>query len=119
WLIELCDYAVLSANVTILTHDAIYYLVTEGNFPYRFGKVTVKSHTVVCPNSIIMPGVTIGAHSVIALGSLVNKDVPDGVIVAGCPAKALMTVEQGLANNWSSKERYVQEDRASKYPWRI
>ena len=34
-----------------------------------------------------MPGVTIGKNCVIGAGSVVTKDVPDNVVVAGVPAK--------------------------------
>jgi acetyltransferase-like isoleucine patch superfamily enzyme len=38
-------------------------------------------------NSAIMKGVTIGDDSIVAAGSMVTKDVPAGVIVAGNPAR--------------------------------
>lgn len=34
-----------------------------------------------------LPGITIGEDSVVAAGSVVTKDVPDGKIVMGVPAK--------------------------------
>lgn len=37
--------------------------------------------------AVILPGVTIGDRSVIAAGAVVTKDVPSGVVVAGCPAR--------------------------------
>lgn len=37
----------------------------------------------------ILPGVTIGCHSVIGACSVVTHDVPDWVIVAGNPAKII------------------------------
>ena len=37
--------------------------------------------------AIILPGVTIGDRSVVAAGAVVTKDVPSGVLVAGCPAQ--------------------------------
>jgi acetyltransferase-like isoleucine patch superfamily enzyme len=40
-------------------------------------------------NSSILPGVTIGAHSIVGAGSVVTHDVPDYAIVAGSPAKIL------------------------------
>lgn len=40
-------------------------------------------------NAVILPGVTIGSHVVVAAGAVVTKDVPDGCIVAGVPAKIL------------------------------
>jgi len=36
--------------------------------------------------AIILPGVHIGDGSVVAAGAVVNRDVPDHVMVAGCPA---------------------------------
>ena len=39
--------------------------------------------------SIILKGVTIGQNSIVAAGSVVTKDVPDNVIVAGVPAKII------------------------------
>lgn len=37
--------------------------------------------------AVILPGVTIGDKSVVAAGAVVTKDVPSGVLVAGCPAR--------------------------------
>ena len=39
--------------------------------------------------SIILPGVTIGSHSIIGAGSVVTKDVPEWAIVAGNPANLI------------------------------
>ncbi|WP_442965123.1 acyltransferase [Pseudomonas sp. ESBL1] len=40
----------------------------------------------------IMPGVEIGARSIIAAGSVVTRSVPPGVIVAGVPAKVVKSI---------------------------
>ena len=41
----------------------------------------------------VMPGVTIGACSVVAGGSVVVEDVPAGVVVAGNPARVIRTLD--------------------------
>ncbi|WP_026564919.1 sugar O-acetyltransferase [Bacillus sp. UNC41MFS5] len=41
---------------------------------------------------VILPGVTIGDHSIVAAGSVVTKDVPTNTIVAGNPAKILKNI---------------------------
>jgi UDP-2-acetamido-3-amino-2,3-dideoxy-glucuronate N-acetyltransferase len=37
--------------------------------------------------SVLLPGVTIGVNAFVGAGSVVTRDVPDGVIVAGNPAR--------------------------------
>ena len=39
--------------------------------------------------SAVRPGVRIGADATVGAGSAVVADVPDGVVVAGTPARAL------------------------------
>lgn len=41
---------------------------------------------------VILPGITIGDNSIVAAGSVVTKDVPPNVIVAGNPAKILKNI---------------------------
>ena len=41
----------------------------------------------------IMAGVTIGRRSVIAAGAVVTKDVENGTVVGGCPAKIIKRIE--------------------------
>ena len=42
----------------------------------------------------ILPGVTIGDRAVVAAGAVVTKDVPEGTVVAGVPAKVVKTIEE-------------------------
>lgn len=48
--------------------------------------VWLGAHAVICP------GVRIGDQSVIAAGSIVTKDVPEAVMVAGSPARVIKTL---------------------------
>ena len=41
-----------------------------------------------------MPNVKIGDNSVVGANSVVTKDVPSGVVVAGNPAKKILTIEE-------------------------
>jgi maltose O-acetyltransferase len=42
--------------------------------------------------AIILAGVTIGKGSVIGAGSMVNKDIPEGVVAAGNPCRVIKTI---------------------------
>lgn len=53
----------------------------------RFEPITVGDNVWFGANCTILPGVTIGDNSVIAAGSVVAKDVPASVMVAGVPCQ--------------------------------
>ncbi|MGG4265909.1 sugar O-acetyltransferase [Peribacillus simplex] len=55
--------------------------------------ITIGDHVWIGGRAIINPGVTIGSHSVVASGAVVTKDVPDGVVVAGNPAKVIKLIK--------------------------
>lgn len=50
-------------------------------------KVQIGDDVWVGTHSVILPGVTIGAGSVIAAGAVVTSDIPEYAIAAGAPAK--------------------------------
>lgn len=43
-------------------------------------------------NAVVLPGVSIGNHSVVAAGAVVTKDVPPHSLVAGVPAKIIRQI---------------------------
>ncbi len=51
--------------------------------------IVVMDETWIGSNSVILPGVTIGKHCVIAAGSVVTKSISDYCIAAGNPARIL------------------------------
>lgn len=46
-------------------------------------------------NASILPGVQIGAHSIVGAGAVVTKDVPEYSIVAGVPARMIRDRREG------------------------
>jgi len=55
--------------------------------------VTINDDVWIGANAVILPGVTIGTHSVVAAGAVVSKDVPPYTIVAGVPAKVIKQLQ--------------------------
>ena len=53
------------------------------------GKVVIEDDVWVGSNAIILKGVRIGFGSVIGAGAIVTKNIPEGSIVAGNPAKVI------------------------------
>lgn len=55
--------------------------------------VVISDDVWIGANAVVLPGVTIGKHCVVAAGAVVTKDVPDFTVVGGVPAKILKTLK--------------------------
>ena len=55
-------------------------------------EVVLEDDIWVGANAVILPGVTIGKHAVVAAGAIVTKDVPSHSLVAGVPAKVIRQI---------------------------
>lgn len=53
------------------------------------GNVHVGEGTWIGAGATIIPGITIGQWATIGAGAVVIRDVPDGAVVAGVPARAI------------------------------
>ena len=72
---------------------------TKERFKYHKG-ITMKRGARIGGGAVILPGIVINEDGVVGAGSVVTKDVPPGVIVAGNPARKLrdVPIEQLLEN---------------------
>jgi acetyltransferase-like isoleucine patch superfamily enzyme len=71
--------------VRIFTHSH-----SESDHAHRtYSPVTIGDYAKVFTGAMILPGVTIGPEAIVAGGSVVTRDVPPGMVVAGIPARVL------------------------------
>ena len=54
--------------------------------------VVIGDDVWIGANAVVLPGVTIGSHSVVAAGAVVTKDVPPHTVVGGVPAKVIKNI---------------------------
>jgi acetyltransferase-like isoleucine patch superfamily enzyme len=66
--------------------------------------VWVRRNAIIFAGATVLPGVIIGAGAVVAAGAVVNKDVPDGEIWGGVPARRIGMVGQKSAENRERKD---------------
>ena len=55
--------------------------------------VVIGKNVWIGARTIVLPGVTIGDHSVIAAGSIVRDDIPDRSVAVGVPARVVSKFE--------------------------
>ena len=51
--------------------------------------IVIEDESWIGANAVVLPGVTLGKHSIVAAGSVVTKDIPNYSIAAGNPARVL------------------------------
>lgn len=56
--------------------------------------ITVGDNVWIGANVSVLPGVSIGSNTIIGAGSVVNKDIPDGVIAAGVPCRVIRRITE-------------------------
>ena len=106
------DHVILASGVVLLAalqitiEDEVlvahHTVITDGNHTFeggsfRFGPrrnrpVVIGHGAWIGANCTVLPGVTIGRGALVAANSAVSKDVPDGCVVGGVPAKVIRMV---------------------------
>ena len=57
-------------------------------------EVYIEDHCWICGNVTILPGVRIGARSVIGAGSVVTKDIPPDSLAYGNPCRVIRRIDE-------------------------
>lgn len=78
--VHIGDGTLIAFDATVLTHD----LARVGHYDTFIGR-----NCFIAARSVILPGIHIGDSCIVAAGAVVTKDVPDGSIVAGNPARVV------------------------------
>ena len=60
--------------------------------------VVIEDDVVVGANAVVLEGVRVGKGSVVAAGAIVTENVPEGVVVAGTPARIIKGVDAKTAS---------------------
>lgn len=70
--------------------------LTNGKYPQdcRLTGILIEEDVIICANSTLAPGIRIGKGAVIGIGSVVTKDVLNGMLVVGSPARVVSTRQE-------------------------
>lgn len=89
-LIKIHNNCKIAADVTFYEHDIINDVFRQiddkNNYIGHLGAIEIYDNVFIGGKSIILGNVKIGPNAIIAAGSVVIRDVPEGTIVAGNPA---------------------------------
>ena len=82
------NFVLIGASCRIYDTDfhAVNYLDRRVHKKAASAPVTIEEDVWLCANVTVLKGVTIGARSIIASGSVVTRDIPPDTLAGGVPA---------------------------------
>lgn len=90
FLISIGDNTTLAPGVRLIAHDAS----TKKKLGYtKIGLIEIGNDCFIGDSTIILPGVKIGAKSIVGAGSVVTKNIPAGSVAAGNPCRNICSSE--------------------------
>lgn len=94
--ITIGDHVKIGGNSILIDTDShnMDYLVRRGQYTdWGVSKpIVIEDDVFIGVNCIILKGVTIGARSIIAAGSVVTKSIPADCVAGGNPAKVIKSL---------------------------
>src|SRR3954463_16451005 len=91
--VRIGDYTLFGPAVQIYT--ATHPMNAELRRTQEYAKpIEIGSDVWIGGGAIICPGVTIGSRSVIGAGSVVTRDIPEGVFAAGNPCRVVREISE-------------------------
>jgi acetyltransferase-like isoleucine patch superfamily enzyme len=87
--IHVGEGGLISPGVVITSHQHTFAADDDDMRaqPLDFGTVTIERDVWIGANATVLPGVRIGAGSVVGAGAVVTRDVAPGSVVTGVPAR--------------------------------
>lgn len=97
------NYTLIAENVGIISanHDIYDYRV------HKKEEVIIGDYCWIGMNSVILPGVVLGNHTIVAAGSIVTKSFKEGYcIIAGNPAKIIKVLDKSKCVDYVDEHEY-------------
>ena len=102
-LIRIGSNVHLASQVQLGTHDAVNLMLNGTGIPQKrkgtelkesIGCIEIGDNVFIGARAMVLPNVKIGSNVVIGAGTLVNRDIPDGSVVGGVPARVIGSFEE-------------------------
>ena len=115
--ITIGERTIMSSNVLLLVHDYTIGLAMQGmkiegvkqrNLPHFLKEIKIGNYCFIGARSIILPGTTIGDNVIVGAGAVVKGNIPDGVVIAGNPARVVMTTADFVKRHMEKNDFIVK-----------
>lgn len=113
--IRIGDYTIIAPNVGLISanHD-----MTD-SMKHVESSIDIGSYCWLGMNSVVLPGVRLGDHTVVGAGAVVTKSFPDGYcVLAGNPARIIKTIDPATCARPTNRYEYygyIPKQRFAEY----
>lgn len=95
YLVKLGKHCHIASGVRFITHDGMSIVLRKWHPDIDLvARIEVGDNVAIGMRSIILPGVRIGSNCIVGCASVVNRDIPDGSVAAGVPARVIGTLAE-------------------------
>lgn len=109
--VHIGSFCRITSGVHILAHDYSYAVLrrTHHEMIRKTGHTRIGNNVFIGYNSIILMNTTIGDNVIIGAGSVVSGVIPSNSVVAGNPAKIIMSLDDYYNKLKSKHLEYAAE----------
>lgn len=110
--VEIGDYTLVAPNVGIagFNHDTLNIYKYQSK-----GGIKIGRYCWIGMNSVILPGVVLGDHTIVAAGTIVTKSFPEGYcVLGGNPAIKIRDLPKDAVVEHKHPYEYIGYRRISK-----
>jgi sugar O-acyltransferase (sialic acid O-acetyltransferase NeuD family) len=83
------EHCILNTNCTVdhecIIGDGVHIMGSAA----IAGRVNIGNYSTIGTNATVLPDITIGKHVYVGAGAVVTKDIEDGIVVSGVPAREI------------------------------
>ena len=106
-LISIGNNVWMASGITFIPHDVIHMMINNlynnQEIKENLGCIEIRDNVFIGANCSILPDVCIGPNVIVAAGTLVNKDIENGVY-GGVPVKYICSLEEYVNKRKNEKK---------------